>query len=329
MPLFKYRMNVCFVSLSLAGVLLASAQAQAAEPEFSGSKPSAFHANYAILPGQSPQDAAAIVRANFAAVIEENFAQADVVHAKRVLDNLSDRELRDLAASYTSALGGRHPQALDSLAQKLDGKRLARLAQVFGYLPVLTAASTHSSAEVQLAFAANVQHGAAAPKPARVTTQAAPTIDMSIRDIYLEFRTAPVGSLSASAGITETAIFAGSRLSLAGAAGYQVGTGIYWLISNYAPELGTTIGGTVNEMVQNINNAGNKLLQGKYEESLDSLLGGRLLDYGSSKGNYSGDYGVSRSLDAFIRNQKICFPQNFKAGAANVNSFGDPNCDPN
>ncbi|MET3133632.1 hypothetical protein AAKU55_003922 [Oxalobacteraceae bacterium GrIS 1.11] len=332
MYLFKCRMKVIFSSVSLAAALLGSTQVQAynqnVETEHFSSKSSAFNANYAILPGHSQQDAAAIVHNNFAAVIEENFARADAAHSKRLLDNLSERELRDLAVAYSRALGGRHAHALDSLAQKLDGKRLARVAHAFGYIPVSTAVSTHASPEVQVEFEVNAKRSAVAAKAGSVIVQAgAPTIDMTLYEVYLEFRTAPIGSLGPTASIAETAIFAGAKLSWAGAAGYAIGTGINSLINSYAPQLGDAIGGTIYNMAQNISTAGNRIEQGRYEGALDSVLGSNIESYGDMRGDYSGDFHVSRSFNDFMHNGKFCRDPHEKTGAGEV-GLQNFNCDP-
>lgn len=325
---FVCRTEALITALVLSVSLVGTAQAQenTTGTGVSGSRPSAFHANYAIHPGQSKQDIAAIIHSNFTAVIEENFAQGNSAHTQRVIDNLTDRELHDLASAYNGALGGRHANALDSLAKKLDGKRLARVAGAFGYIPVSIAVSTHATSEVQVAFEEKAKRSAATPSSGKATIFAAPTTDMTIYEIYLEYRTAPIGSLTARSAIAETAIFSGSRLLPAFGAGYEVGTGINYLITNYAPDLGDAIGGTIYGMIQNINAAASNIQRGQYEQGLDNLLGGSIGARGDVTGNYSGDYGVSGAYNSYMHDGHICIDPNFKiTGGVHTNA----NCDPN
>ncbi|AMP06559.1 hypothetical protein [Collimonas pratensis] len=312
------------LSVSLVGT--AHAKVSTEGTDFSHSTQSAFHANYAIRPGQSKQDVAAIIHSNFAAVIEENFARGSSAHIQKLIDNLSERELQDLASAYTKALGGQHANVLDSLAQKLDGKRLARVAGAFGYVPVSIAVSTHASSDVQVAFEEKAKRSAATPGGGKATIFASPTIDMTIYEIYLEYRTAPIGSLGPSAAIAETSIFSGAHLWAAWQAGTYIGTGINALINTYDPQLGDAIGGTIYGMVENIYSAGNSIQQGHYEQGLDNLLGGSIGARGEATGNYSGDYGVSGAYNEMMHNNHICGDFKFQtAGSIHTNA----NCDPN
>jgi hypothetical protein len=324
---FICRTEALITALVLSVSLIGTAQAQVStgETDFSSSTPSAFHANYAIRPGQSQQDVAAIIHSNFAAVIEENFARGNSAYTQRLIDNLSEKELHDLASAYTGSLSGQHAKALDSLAKKLDGKRLARVAGAFGYIPVSIAVSTHAPSDVQVVFEEKAKRSAVTPSGGKATIFAAPTIDMTIYEIYLEYRTAPIGSLSARSAIAETGIFAGDPLLRAFGAGYVIGTGINYLITNFAPELGDSIGGTIAGMAENIAAAGNSIQQGHYEQGLDNLLGGSIGARGEATGNYSGDYGVSGSYNEMMHNH-ICDDRNVKtAGSVHTNA----NCDPN
>jgi hypothetical protein len=96
---------------------------------------------------------------------------------------------------------------------------------------------------------------------------------MTLEEIYLEFRTAPVGSLSPAGALAETAQFAGMRLSAAGWAGTQIGGAISWLIQNYAPELDNAIGATIATMFDNFWLATDEVQQGHYEAAFDDLFG--------------------------------------------------------
>lgn len=101
----------------------------------------------------------------------------------------------------------------------------------------------------------------------------APTVDMTPYEIYLDFRTAPVGSLTVTASLYEAGVYIGTRVSAAFGAGYAVGTAANELIETYDPELEETIGGTVAQMLQQLQDAVTAAAQGGIEKSFDSLFG--------------------------------------------------------
>ncbi|TAA44924.1 hypothetical protein EA655_08485 [Pseudoxanthomonas winnipegensis] len=96
---------------------------------------------------------------------------------------------------------------------------------------------------------------------------------MTLEDIYLDFRTAPVGNLSATSALSETAIFAASRLAPAAAAGTAIGTGISYLIQTYDPSLDDAIGGTIAASLDNFQAAGSDIEKGHYESAYDDMFG--------------------------------------------------------
>jgi hypothetical protein len=115
---------------------------------------------------------------------------------------------------------------------------------------------------------------------------AAPTVDMTIEEIFLEFRTAPIGSLSVQGALSETAMFAGKNIALAWWAGDEIGTQLNNAINAYDPSLGDTIGGTVNGMVNAIQGAANDVQQGDYLKGVDDLFGLPIWDSGDPSGDY-------------------------------------------
>lgn len=229
------------------------------------------------------------IHAKFSGIIEANFITGSPEH---VLSRLSDKELADLAAIYSTRTNGQTGPLLKVFAARLSDKSLLRVASAFGATPVQAAVRQFASPAVQQAFASQIGSVAAVAQPSMklqtmLSPMAAPTTDMTIQEIYLEFRTAPVGSLSATSAISETAIFAATRLSAAGTLGYTIGSGISYLITNYAPNLSDAIGGTVSGMVDQTKAAGSELVQGNYEHSFDALFG--LPVYNS--GSWAGDFG--------------------------------------
>jgi hypothetical protein len=80
-------------------------------------------------------------------------------------------------------------------------------------------------------------------------------LDYTIYEIYLSFRTAPVGSLSVRAAFFETAVLAGSRLVPAFSTGYAVGTALSSLMQTYAPDLHDIIGHGIYSVVDWLSSA--------------------------------------------------------------------------
>jgi hypothetical protein len=219
------------------------------------------------------------IERNFIGVVTRNLANAGT--ASRVA-RLSDRELSAIAAHAGQGAAAERAALLKLFASRLDGAPLVRVARAFGRAPVEAAVRAYATPAVQAAFASAVA-GLAAPPPEGgggggggsypSPSPPRPTVDMTLEEIYLEFRTAPVGSLSPAGALAETAQFAGMRLSAAGWVGTAIGTGISWLIQNYAPNLDDAIGGTIAIMIDNFWAATSELQQGEFESAFDSLFG--------------------------------------------------------
>lgn len=245
--------------------------------------------------GSTPEE----IQQNFAAIQEMNFATGN---AKTIVSHLSDKELKDLAARYDQTAPAGDNDLLRVMATKLDTESLIRVAKAFGSNATQIAVQKYAPANVkesfrkQLAITPNVPAMASALSSMAVfsgpRTMASPTPDMTLRDIYLEFRTAPIGSLTPASALEETAIYAGSRLVWAWGVGYAFGTGVHYLIENYDPSLDDVIGGTIQTMIDDVGTATTEFEQGNFESGIDSLFGTSL----SSGGNYDGDWDVSESF---------------------------------
>ncbi len=123
----------------------------------------------------------------------------------RIMDSLTVKELSDLLIAYRAA-GGR--LLAPALQKRLTGDQWKEIHPAGGGGP-------------------------------------SPTVGMTLYEIYLDFRTAPIGSLSVSGALYETASFAGSKLFGpygAFTTGYALGTALSDLIQNYAPDLWVDIG---------------------------------------------------------------------------------------
>jgi hypothetical protein len=155
---------------------------------------------------------------------------------------LSSHELNSLASAMQRAYmdTGRKALALDMMASALDAKRLIRVAQAFGFAPTFEAI-VRSAPEKTSAFLAQSNPNWGLP-PVREASPSSVFLDYTIEEIYLTFRTAPVGSLSVSASVYMTATVAGAYLITAWTTGHYIGSGINSLINTYAPDLGNAIG---------------------------------------------------------------------------------------
>lgn len=238
------------------------------------------------------------IHANFAGIIEGNFQNGSAEH---VLNNLSDRELGDLAGLYSTRTQGKIQPLLKILAQRLSDQALVRVVKVFGTEPVQKAVEAYATPHVRNSFNAKIvtlgltTETLSAPDSALPMQGPAPTVDMTIPEIYLEFRTAPIGSLNPTAAISETGIFAASRLVPAYYVGTAIGSGISYLIDTYDPALSDAIGGTVAGMVDATNQSWTELKQGQYQASFDALFGYPI----SNSGNPSGDFDEFAPMDFY------------------------------
>jgi hypothetical protein len=186
---------------------------------------------------------------NFSRLVDQNFARLNERRLALWVDKAQPLDLANLAQLYQNSLAanGAQPLAFDILAHRLDAKRLARVAQYFGFAPIYQAVSRSGSDKLQ-AFVAQASPAEAAPTPyaARVyrngsapllSSYADPLLDYTLEEIYLSYRTAPVGSLSVSASLYSTAVYAIPRLSGAFGAGYLVGGFLTWGAARFFPSL--------------------------------------------------------------------------------------------
>ncbi len=233
----------------------------------------------------------AAIQKNFSSVIESNLANGPT---EQIIALLSDKELAAIASKYQASVGARKTPLLKTFASRLSDVSLLRVASAFDRTAVQEAVNSYSSASVKSSFSSKASFvtpmmlpppggddpggggsggGSGGSGGSGGGASPAPTTDMTLEDIYLEFRTAPVGSLSAPSALSETAIFAASRLVPAAAAGTAIGTGISYLIQNYDPSLDDAIGGTIAASLDNFQAAGSDIEQGHYESAYDDMFG--------------------------------------------------------
>jgi len=262
-----------------------------------GAPQTVVHTRRAIL-GRTPLE----VHAKFAAIIEGNFANGA---ANNVMRNLSDKELAGIAHYYKTSRTDKAPHLLNILAERLDSQALVRLAGAFGTANVQAAVVRYAAKDVAENFNARVAAGEVKNISAKFAAEfqlmgAGPTIDMTLEEIYLEFRTAPVGSLGPTAAFAETTMYAATAIGKAWAVGYTIGTGISMVIQKYDPSLDDAIGGTIDAAIQNIdekvnemeNAISNALSEGAAQRTTDSMYGNAI----TNSLNPYGDWDVSYDM---------------------------------
>lgn len=229
------------------------------------------------------------IQANFQSVILNNFRSGD---PSKIIRSLSSKELADLATLYGKATFGNTSALLSILAEKLNATDLVRVASAFGETATVEAVDLHAPARVAQQFFALPQlsgtqsSSIVAAAAGAAVAQPAGKLGYTIYEIYLDYRTAPFGSLGVSDALYETASDVASGVGWAWLGGVTLGTGINDLIETYDPSLEDAIGGTVGGMAQDIQDATTELIQGNYEYSFDQLFGMPLPE------DTSGDFGV-------------------------------------
>lgn len=254
--------------------------------------------------------------------------------------SMSNAELNDLAFRYNvrAQNSGKTPVLLDLLARRCDQQSIARLGDYFGFEDVYAALYRVAPARAenlanaldrtrQRASRSSIQ---SAGKKEEVLQSAGirsiskddqffrttgePMLDYTIGEIYLSYRTAPVGSLSVPSALYETASFAGTRLLGSFGVGYTAGTAINALWSTYAPESYAASSDFIGQAVDGFVDGARNLLNGSTFEALaDSAkiklgemqksLFNRFGSIGPQATYYTngGDYGVSRPWFYYVK----------------------------
>lgn len=218
------------------------------------------------------------IHSKFASVIYNNLNNSS---ATLRLSRMSDREVQDLAYAYERNTG---------VVNDLTGLIRVRA-------PTQVARFMRMAANAVAAWANTNQVYRSRMK---VTYGPAPTLDMTLQEIYLEFRTAPVGSLSVEAATFSTAAYAMINLTAAWTAGYIIGSGIHWVIQTYSPSLDNQIGATMDWTLNNLAAAGTSItLQGYAEYQMDYWSWGVSLATLSFGADF-GDFGLFDVMSEFF-----------------------------
>lgn len=272
------------------------------------------------------------IHRNLPTILEQNFAARSSRDLEAMVSGLSELELGDLAQLYVDAVSdaNHRPVLLHLAASRLSGRTLGRLSKHFGFSPVYEAVvqSAPGKAHEFLAhshatnpaptpgnfgrhrrFAGTALHlpGASHSFDHLQTTRSFGMLKTGFMrtqgvgqylfhtpyEIYLSFRTAPVGSLGVSGALYETATLLGKQAAFWFAAGYSAGTVISNLIQTYAPELHTTIGGTIAGMVDNYDTAAGLAQQGEWQGAAAAVFGLTPLQRSAVFDSLGGDFGVA------------------------------------
>lgn len=195
---------------------------------------------------------AAHMAAIFPQLVEQGFARLPVKVLNRRLLQSSPLELRSLAQLYATDLDGlsRTGRALPVAAVRCSDEALARLAGAFGSAAVYEAIALHAPQKLPAYERAT---GGGLIVPTMNQQGFSPNLDMTLLRMYQGFRLAATGATSIPASLYQTAAYAGPRL--VGAWGFGAALGAYVLapmIELFAPSLYHDIGGTINEIVNDL-----------------------------------------------------------------------------
>ena len=228
------------------------------------------------------------MRAIFPQVMEQNFVRLRPAAYSTYMRHASERELRELAMLYNADLNAQSRQGrlLPLLAVRASDADLLRWARAFGSMPVYEAVARFAPQKLA-GFERGMAGGVIAVPPLDQGFQ--PNIDMTILRIYQGFRAAPIGASSIPASIYQTAAYSGAYLTGAFWTGYAIGTGIAYLLANFAPALWDAIGGTLYELMQGLSGLTGIPISEAQEEATDDFQVTALADLFEETG---GDYGA-------------------------------------
>lgn len=210
-------------------------------------------------------DLAQVIHRNFPVAIERNFASLPPHRVAAWLDGMDDASLANLAQLYVNAseLVGRRSLAVDILAQRLDTQRLARVATFFGFARVhhalLRAAPEKESGFMLLASpqfrgpdlgggvplrtAPSALAGLSANGPGVAPSLSYfPFLEYTLEEIYLAFRTAPVGATGVVASLFQTTMVVGAATYFAWGVGTTIGGWIASGMQTFAPSVWDSLG---------------------------------------------------------------------------------------
>lgn len=220
-----------------------------------------------LTDGASPgSDHFAAIHRNFARVIEQNFACASASRVTRWLDTVEPRSLVALAQAYVNAseMKGRNLAALEILAHRLDAARLARIATYFGHARVHSAVLKAAPGKLEAFNArANVNHRGPVPGEMNLHPDEAHLgasqgrgylifLDYTLEEIFLSFRTAPVGATSVAASMFQTGLVVGAGVTAGWMTGQAIGGYLVQGMRAFAPNVWDSLVDAVGRWVEEL-----------------------------------------------------------------------------
>jgi hypothetical protein len=209
------------------------------------------------------------IDANFQTVVYNNLATSS--NPTQVVANLKDVEVSELLMLYQLRTGS--TAAIEGIVAQRAPTQYSRLESIKW-----------------------------TPRPVPPT----PSIYYTLEEIYLDFRTAPIGAMNVTEALVETSVYAAAHLGIAYTVGDWLGQGIGFLWQKYAPESWNTFGGTIDQMLTNINDYANAVIYvGGQEARMLTMLGDNVWGVSNATGDF-GDYGGLDDMGMFL----YCSTQN-------------------
>lgn len=193
----------------------------------------------------------------FASTVECNFTKAP--NANAAVDALSDKDLAILSSLYERTNSKNMAPLAEIFAQRLDVKHLLRVKAAMGATEMDKAVAAKASAAVQGPYFAAVN-----PKPlpqshALFQSQgitataglvvAAPTLDYTLYEIYLDYLTS---GLTVQAATAMAATYVARYTLPSFTVGYAIGTVVYNFVDWVAPSVTITIGDVEGGIVEGV-----------------------------------------------------------------------------
>lgn len=193
------------------------------------------------------------LEAIFPQLVEQGFSRLPARTLNHRLLTSSETELASLAQLYTADLAGlsRNGLALPVAAVRCSNAAIARLAPAFGTMAVYEALALYAPQKLPAFESASA--GKVMLPPVVNQQGFTPNVDMTLKRIYDGFRLAPTGATSIPASLYQTAAYAAPRMLTTWGIGYAFGSYIVSpLIEYFSPQLWHDIGGTMNEIMNNL-----------------------------------------------------------------------------
>lgn len=196
----------------------------------------------------------ALVHAQFPKVIVYNFTYNPTINAQ--VTAMPDILLARLSRQYYIETNTATAPLMAVAAKRLSAANLLRFKSAMGQAATDAAVNAYATPTVKSAYFSGVAKAAIRRSQAMYLSMgikgvtAAPNLDMTIYEIFLDYFTA--GETSAAAALASTATYASSYLAASFTIGYQIGTGIYWIDDQIDPAVNQWIGDELGAGVSDV-----------------------------------------------------------------------------